>query len=640
MSLDQLLELISRNISGESAKRHVERLAVFDRTQASSGYDAALEVVREALAHGGLETKLHEYPADGRTKIHDWILPMAWELEDGELTQLTPEPACLGRADETRSLVCTRSPAGVFEGPLVHVGSGVRSSDYEGLDVHDCFVLASGSAMQVVRQAGPRGAVGVVLYPDAERALASPHLRVDHRLRPTPSELASLIPAFSVSKWCADQLLASLETDTVRLRGSVASRFTTNRLKVLETSIPGTDEGLEEMLLVAHLCHPRPSANDNASGSGLLVELAIQLASLAQEVAPRNTIRFLWVPEFSGSIAWSVDHPEELGRTLGVVNLDMVGESPESIGEPLRIYRAPNSIPTFLNACIEPIMRKIAQRSRDLSPLMVKGSSHRSTVLPQGSTRPLHWVFDLPASGSDHLAFMAAPYRIPAFMIAHEDPFWHTSMDTVDRVDPARLGHVGILAAVLALLPTIVREEPELVVRWTMQYAVREVASADEVVASGGETLGRTVYQTALSVAMQRLDHLRAFLNRQSVTPQINWEASSDVLRSYHDVLLESVAHSAAGPNSQAKPRRLIDGPLSSFFMEGLSEDDVEFLEERISADGRPMTEFLLQLCDDHHSLREIAALLSLDTGRVTSEDDVLRALRLLSVAGYVDLGF
>ncbi len=638
MTLDQWLEMVSRKISGESAKRYVERVAVFDRTQASSGYDAALEMIKEALARAGLETKVHDYPADGRTKIHDWTLPMAWELEGGELTQLTPEPACLGRADENRSLVCTRSPAGVFEGPLVHVGAGIRSSDYEEIDVQGCFVLASGSAMQVVRQAAPRGAVGVVLYPDAERALASPHLRVDHRLRPTPLELASLIPAFSVSKWCSDQLLASLERDTVRLRGRISSRFTTNRLKVLESSISGTDEGLEEMLLVAHLCHPRPSANDNASGSGLLVELATQLASLAQEAAPRNTIRFLWVPEFSGSIAWSVDHPEELGRTLGVVNLDMVGESPESIGEPLRIYRAPNSIPTFLNACIEPIMRKIAQRSRDLSPLMVKGSQHRSTVLPQGSTRPLHWVLDLPAAGSDHLAFMAAPYRIPAFMIAHEDPFWHTSMDTVDRVDPARLGHVGCLAAVLALLPTIVRDEPEPFVRWTMQYAVQELASVDDVAVSDGETLGRSVYQTALCLATQRLDHLRAFLNRHSVAPEINWAAMSDVLRSYHGVLLESAVHSVAGSMSQATPRKLIDGPLSSYFMEGLSEEDVAFLEERLSADGRPMTEFLLQLCDGCHNLGEISALLSLDLGRLTPEDDVLRALRLLAVAGYVEL--
>jgi hypothetical protein len=532
------------------------------------------------------------------------------------------------------------SPGGTAEGRLVHVGTGVHEADYAGIDVEGCFALSCGAAGKVVRMAASKGAVGVVIYPSKERALASQHLRVHDSLRPTRAEeVDTLVPAFSISKWCCDQLLATMETREVRLRGHVDAAFTCDHpLRVLEASIPGRDPNGSEVLLVAHLCHPRQSANDNASGSGLLVEVACQMEALRGELPPYSSIRFLWVPEFTGSLAWSVEHSDILKHVLYTVNLDMVGQSPELIGEPLRVYRAPNSIPTFVNACIEPILHRIAGLSRQVAPVMVKGPTASRISLPQGSSRQLHWICDLPAAGSDHLAFMSAPHYIPSYMVAHEDPYWHTSEDTIEKVDPARLKHVGVLAGALAHLPTVAQEEANRLVNWTVRYMRRELGEAQELALDVGELEGQRLCRCALGVAAERLRSLRVFLDGCGGSGPVDWAAAERELR-VCEVGLACESDRTAGSSARACPRRLIGGPLSSWFMEGLDAEDISFLEATISAEGRPMTQFLLDLCNGERSLEDMGALLSLDLGRYVSRQEIERGVDLLADAGYVDRG-
>ena len=80
----------------------------------------------------------------------------------------------------------------------------------------------------------------------------------------------------------------------VRVQASIRSRFYPGTFEVVEAFIPGTP-GANEILLVSHLCHPRPGANDNASGAAALLETAATLARLigqgdAPGAAPRHPL--------------------------------------------------------------------------------------------------------------------------------------------------------------------------------------------------------------------------------------------------------------------------------------------------------------------------------------------------------------
>ncbi|WP_202800557.1 hypothetical protein, partial [Limnohabitans sp. Rim47] len=67
----------------------------------------------------------------------------------------------------------------------------------------------------------------------------------------------------ALGKRLRDQIRAGKQ---VKVECEVEAQFLDQPLKVLHARIPGkTDENL---LMVAHICHPYPSVNDNASGAG------------------------------------------------------------------------------------------------------------------------------------------------------------------------------------------------------------------------------------------------------------------------------------------------------------------------------------------------------------------------------------
>ncbi len=71
--------------------------------------------------------------------------------------------------------------------------------------------------------------------------------------------------------------------------------FGTNSLEVIEATVSNS-LSRKPIVLTAHLCHPKPGANDNTSGSALLTEIVStsKIANIEREVVA------LWVPEMYG----------------------------------------------------------------------------------------------------------------------------------------------------------------------------------------------------------------------------------------------------------------------------------------------------------------------------------------------------
>ena len=102
---------------------------------------------------------------------------------------------------------------------------------------------------------------------------------------------------------------------------------------IATATIPGSDLRSEEIVFSCHLDHPRPGANDNASGCAAILEVARTLSKLVAEkriAPPRRTIRFVWPPEVEGTLALLNGRPELASRIKAAVHLDMVGGGPET----------------------------------------------------------------------------------------------------------------------------------------------------------------------------------------------------------------------------------------------------------------------------------------------------------------------
>ena len=441
--------LLHEALSGETAKDYTIAISRFHRVQASRGYRRAAEYVRDRLRDGGFAADaafIESYPSDGRIHYQTWQSPSGWDIDRAELRVVEPfDERLVGYPEVAMSLITYSNP-GDATAELVWVGEGTGPADYEGRDVRGKFVLATGYGGDVHRQAVlAHGAVGVVCYLDDDRAMEHPDMLQYTGMWPLPEELDRVTFGFNVSKRQGERLRGLLASDRrVVVRGTVSGTgLEAFYMDVPVAVIPGSAGDGEELVFTAHLDHPKESANDNASGSAALLDIALTLRRLIDEgrlPQPRRTLRFLWVPEWNGTMAYLDAHPELIGPSLGGgvlagINMDMVGENLERIHSSMITTRTPASVPSALNDVVENMARMV---------------DRMNVRTPRGSLSRFNHRMTPYSGGSDHM--MLIDRGIPGIMLGHSPDYTHhTSDDTPDLVDPVELERSEILAAAAML---------------------------------------------------------------------------------------------------------------------------------------------------------------------------------------------
>ncbi|HEX2572539.1 MAG TPA: DUF4910 domain-containing protein [Polyangia bacterium] len=453
----QVFDAVAAEISGERAQETTRQLVEYHRIQGSPMMaDVAERVVLQKLKAAGIEARIESFPSDGKRSYQTHRSPMGWDMRGGELwvesvggrKDFVPMRLC--RYSDIPTCVSTYSKGGEWSGELVEVGRGTSERDYEGKDVRGKVALASGYAGQVVRQAVlGHGAVGVVIYPAADDRPEHPDMVRYNGLWTRAEELDKTSGGFQISANQYTELRQLMQKGPVRVRGRIDATLGPGKLTLVHAYLRGQERPEEEVLITAHLDHPKWCANDNASGSATILEMARALKVLldTKKVPPlRRTIHFMWVPEFFGTMAYVTEHPEARrcgawdeprksskpvrGCVVANLNLDMTGEDTVKTGSRFYITRAPDSVPSFLDALLADTLAQT--REANLSA-------------PTGTHR--HWPTELIpyAQGSDHDVFLGL--GVPAVMFGH-DPDWthHTSEDTVDKTDPSEFRRVGTLA--------------------------------------------------------------------------------------------------------------------------------------------------------------------------------------------------
>ncbi|GAG90158.1 unnamed protein product, partial [marine sediment metagenome] len=244
----------------------------------------------------------------------------------------------------------------------VDVGKGDRSIDYK--IAKGKVALITASPRNVFSLAKKHDVRGLILHPDLDRAAKIGDSTTQYDgFWPIAENLSDVTSGFSISHKQAREIKQYLKKDgEVKVQFKIDASFSLDngKLHVLEAEMTGSEKSDEEIIIIGHLCHPAPGANDNASGSATALELLLTLTRLINSgkiAPPKRTIRFLWVPEFSGTIPWLKKYDEQSntkrGKIFAVFNLDMVGQSPEKIGTPLTIGSPSISTPSYLRAILK-----------------------------------------------------------------------------------------------------------------------------------------------------------------------------------------------------------------------------------------------------------------------------------------------
>jgi aminopeptidase-like protein len=231
------------------------------------------------------------------------------------------------------------------------------------------------------------------------RALA-PHLHVSS----TRPAAIPFVFRFYNRDWgfCVPAAVSRRILQRKRLRVRIVTDEAPGELKVGALSLPG--ESPKEFVLCTNICHPG-IANDSISGAAAAIAIARHLMAIP---ARRYSYRILWLPETIGSVAYFAHHEELIGRAIGGLFIEMLGNRNSMC---LQHTRHGN---TYWDLLARATFRDSGLRFREAAFLESAANDEK--------------VIDAPGVGIPTLSITRYPY-----------PEYHTSDDNADLINPARM---------------------------------------------------------------------------------------------------------------------------------------------------------------------------------------------------------
>jgi aminopeptidase YwaD len=422
----------------------VNFMAPLWRLPGNPAFAQSQQYLFDRLKAAGLQAKYEEYPANGQ----------GWEYVRGTVRLGGSNGEVLLSRETHRVPLAINSfstRAGGVTLRLVDAGAGTNDAAYEGKDVKGAIVLASGSLGQAwnaaVRTRGAAGVISTAIASYTKPAETPDVLQWDS----IPYNEALHSFGFKATPRVAARLRAELARGDVELHVDIETTFHHGPDRTLIVEIPGKLHPEQRVILAAHV--QEPGASDNASGCGTLLEAVLGLNEGIRKgvlTRPDRTMTFMWVDEISGSRQWIKDHADQVKDVVAMLSLDMTGEDTTKTGgtfliekepDPSAVWERPSDPHTEWGA------GKVEAASLHGSFL---NDLHLAVALRRA--RDTNWVVRTNPyeGGSDHTVFMNA--RVPALLNWHfTDRYYHTNLDTIDKVSASEMQHVAIVVGTTSL---------------------------------------------------------------------------------------------------------------------------------------------------------------------------------------------
>jgi hypothetical protein len=439
MKINEITWKFEKAISRGRMELLIRELSIYERYPASEGYRAAAERCVAHLKDTDINSEIISFPCSHKTFYqviqgrNKWVCHDAWvELEeDGGRRICDYKANCFSVWENSGPCKHTKTPV-----ELIVLNRGTDESAYEDIDFSGkvaylprdtsfwaCKWLSQRSILAIIccSEAGSNMDEvlpwrGIDLDDQYTFSVFGVSVQEDKRLRNFFRSLSKEGKVPHVRLLC----------DTETSEGSY---------DLVNAFIPGETD--EEIVCLAHLCHPQGSCNDNLSGCVAGMELMRATKRLLErgDLPPlKRGLRLLLVPELKGAPAYL----ESIGlqkrkKILAGINLDMVGASQNNQNGPLLINEPPHACPSFVTALCQAILEELKEEER------ITG---RYGFVPLFNSHIMEY-----RGGSDHAFFTDPICGIPMPMVGQEpDRFYHTSGDRPETLDMYILSRSATLA--------------------------------------------------------------------------------------------------------------------------------------------------------------------------------------------------
>ncbi|MBN1294509.1 MAG: hypothetical protein JXB48_21910 [Candidatus Latescibacteria bacterium] len=541
--VDELIQVLSHEISGNRARDYTMRLWQYDKWSTLPMWQRTAKEAQAIMKERGFdEAVIVDTPADGITQHGTWTNPIGWDCKQATLEVIEPE----GIPEEFRYLCNYRdnptslnnhscpTPLEGIETELVLLEQS-DEKELAKLDARGKIILVSSGSRGMKKHLDPHGALGIV----------SDEIEADNKDFVTANQWLngwSDMPGgwqmnasdsrnnfgFSISQRKGAYLRDLLrQGKKVKVRAKIDSRyFTDDSLQYVVGSIKGTGDEGEDILIVSHIYEW--GANDDCTGASSDLEVLGTLNDLIKAgklPRPKRTIRMWLGFEKYGSMAYAVHNLERLrSKTIAAICCDTSAENFDFSRTAFIVTRNFNACPSFTDAVYPDVIKRFHDR-----------------YFPNKLWKQIPF-----ASGLDNF-FGDPAIGVPLNAISTENGghLHHNSMDTIDKVDPRTLHALSVInAAYMYYLAAAGYENIPDIARLTTFHSINLLLERTAAITSGlsnikdGNALGKALsdgvriieYYTGLyKQALQRIEKLSE-QNRKADTGKLitNYQTELD----------------------------------------------------------------------------------------------------------------
>ena len=440
---EKIYDLIVGETSGDRTYSYVMDLAPYERNRSHAEYKGNFfesEYVLNKLKSFGIDNAKIEVV--GKSK--------AWDGVEGSLWEVSPKLTKIADYEDLAAYLAQGSSDADVTAELVWVGNGTPD-ELAKVDVKGKILLTDGSGSAVLSRALPAGALGAVSF-NAPRPLRDPIQIPNSSIRAEKTFCFNITPR---DGHVLRDRLRSGEKITVHAKVKAVTEDTDN--EVPTCLIPGSDPNAGEVIFVAHLFegYVKLGANDNISGSAVLLDIARSLKKLIDEgkiPQPKRGLRFIWVNEFSGTIPWVANNKEIVDKLLCGLNLDMVGLWLSKDGSLFCGHRTLMGNPHYLNDVQESFFHYMGATNKSMvSTGMGRPEAIKPVYSATGSRDPFYYSISAHYGASDHEVFSDWGLMVPMTILnTWPDSYYHTSGDRPSVCDPTQLHRAAVICASVA----------------------------------------------------------------------------------------------------------------------------------------------------------------------------------------------
>lgn len=408
-------ELVSKyreNLHASMARDLLNIITRYHRIQGSRELNIAIQELREILNGMGLSTKLLKITPGGVKGYME--IPAGWNLKKAYL-EFKVGSTIIEKFDskDYPTLVAAHSPPGEGCGEL----SICTNEKCEG-DV----VLAKGYVYDLYKTIDAK----LILVYDPKRFMdAVPYTGLFISKDEVLDKVVMNIPYITALR--LQSMLIENPTRKITVCWKVDSEYSEEEILALLAC--NSDE--PAVLYTSHICHPKPGAHDNASGSVANALIAFAIAnSKNQDYIPSC---HAWIPEYTGTIFLknALKNPPK-----AVINLDMVGSNQGVTGSTLNVVIPPLFMDSTIAAYAYLSVKNVMDTASSFGGFKLPGTRYSVSPYTAGSDHDvtIGW-------GWDSVMYNEWPSK-----------YYHTSMDALSTLSITSLIQISLASLIAGSL--------------------------------------------------------------------------------------------------------------------------------------------------------------------------------------------